>query len=91
MTKSAHDYAVEAAEPFDAARSTDDKVRPLSITSADEAKAAAGLRTVEVETEDVLGHRQVVRVEALNVDEAVQAVVGDRAVVHVYAGEPRPA
>jgi hypothetical protein len=43
MAKTAHDYAVEAADEFDAARSTAEKPRPVSITSTDEAQAAADL------------------------------------------------
>lgn len=70
--RTAVDYAREAANEHDPARSTNERQRPVSVTSLDELRAAAGLRLHEVEWENDLGQRQVVRIHASDVDDAVE-------------------
>jgi len=51
MAKTAEDFAREAVADNDALASTDGKVRPVGLTSADEARAAADRIRFEVEVE----------------------------------------
>lgn len=76
MSKSPEDYAREAVADHDALRSTDERTRPVSITS-DHERLARGSHSFEITTERPIGEqtRQTVhRVQADSPDEAVKAV-----------------
>jgi hypothetical protein len=89
--KTAEDYAREAAADNPATRSTPEKPRPVSITSTDEARAAAGLKRFEVEEELPTGRRIVHRVLAADTSSALFAVFGDDEAHVMRVDEQRPA
>jgi|SRR4051794_29657530 hypothetical protein len=90
MSKSPEDYAREAVADHDALRSTDERTRPVAITS-DHERLARGSQSFEITTERQIGeqtHQTVHRVTADSADDAVASVTDQPD--DVIAVEPLP-